>query len=51
MTNYGTMRYHKIIDIHFKRGEDVMVYENVSMPMYYMERYKIAITSHNQPLL
>lgn len=51
MTNYGTMRYHKIIDIHFKKGEDVMVYDNVSMPMYFLERYKIKINSTNQPLL
>ncbi len=51
MTNYGTMRYHKIIDIQFRDCQEVMVRDQVNMPTYYKERYNIIINKFNQPLL
>jgi len=52
MTNYGKTCYYKIIDICFKKLEEVSIEKNnMSIKDYYQQKYKINIKNNNQPLL
>jgi hypothetical protein len=51
MTNYGTTRYYKIVDIQFKRADEVMIENDVSIATYFEKRYGMKITKPHQPLL
>lgn len=51
MTNYGKHQYYKIIDLSFKKAEEIMLDEKTDMLKYYKERYGITVTKTAQPLL
>lgn len=51
MTNYGKHQYYKIIDLSFKRAEEIMLDEKTDMLKYYKEKYGITVTKTQQPLL
>jgi predicted GTPase len=51
MTNYGKHQYYKIIDLSFKKAEEIMLDEKTDMLKYYKDRYGITVTKASQPLL
>ena len=51
MTNYGKHQYYKIIDVSFRRADEIMLDEKTDMLSYYKERYGISVSKTYQPLL
>jgi hypothetical protein len=51
MTNYGKMQYYKVIDIQFKKAEEVMLNDKLSMLEYFAQKYGVVVNNPNQPLL
>lgn len=51
MTNYGKKTFYRIIEVQFKRMQDVPIDENTNMLQYYEKKYSIVIQNPKQPLL
>jgi predicted GTPase len=51
MTNYGKHQYYKVIDLSFKKAEEIILDEKTNMVNYYKEKYGITVTKSSQPLL
>ncbi len=51
MSNYGKTRYYKIVDIHFKEIQSVVLEDQRTLIDYYATKYNITIKSLKQPLL
>jgi hypothetical protein len=51
MTNYGKYAYYKVLDVQFKKAEDVIIDGNTNMLEYYYKRYNTRVQQPAQPLL
>lgn len=52
MTNYGSPRYVKVLDIEFPDLNDILISgQNIPIIAYYMKKYNVKIENQKQPLL